>query len=39
MTRAIVELSVATRIPFSELVDLDPGVIATYTDVLNKRKG
>lgn len=33
------ELSVATGIGYDALVDLDADLIATYVDVLNKRKG
>jgi hypothetical protein len=33
-SRLIVELSVATHLPFTELVELDDAVLATYLDVL-----
>lgn len=37
MTRLIVELSVATNLPFWDLAGLEEQVLATYVDVLTER--
>lgn len=31
------EISIATRIGYAELVDVPPAIIATYIDVLNRQ--
>lgn len=37
MTRLVVELSVATQIPFRYLAELEEQVLVTYIDVLEER--
>ena len=37
MTRLVVELSVATQIPFRYLSELEEQVLVTYIDVLEER--
>lgn len=38
MTRLLVELSVATSIPFQTLAELPTDVLQLYVDTLNRRK-